>query len=341
MNERNHTKRIAGISATAHYLPTSTRKSSEIEDMINAHLTPPIQKGSIERMTGITTRHVAEKDEYNSTMAIRACKKLFEQESISPTDIDLLIFASTGQDVLEPATAHIVQAEIGTLCPVLDVTNACNSFLNALEIAVSFIQTGKYISILIATGEVPTRAAKYEIESRHVLNQYLPGYTFGDAGTAVLVDGRAKMAEVLDSSFFAESADWDVAMFPGGGSRFLDKRDAYFFSGDATKLMEPFFFHTKRLLGEFLMRNNITIEDVSHVFAHQVAEVFLKRLCEELSISESKVEVTIKKYGNVAAASLPLAFDQRVTRQRPDKGSLGLMIGLAGGISIGFTLLKF
>ncbi len=341
MEKREPTKRTAGISAVAHYLPTSVRTSAEVEGLINAHLKPAIQAGSIERLTGIMTRHIARDDEYNSTMAVRACRLLFEKESISPSDIDLLIFASTGQDILEPATSHIVQAEIGTHCPVLDVTNACNSFLNALEIAVSFIETGKYARVLIATGEVPSRAAKYEIGSRHSLHQHLPGYTFGDAGTAVLVDGRAKLATVIDSSFFAESTDWDVAMFPGGGSRFMDKRDAYFFSGDATKLMEPFFLHTKRLLGEFLKRNGITTEDLSHVFVHQVAEIFLNKLCEELEISKPKVQVTIKNYGNVAAASLPLALDLRLRETTPTPGSLGLFIGLAGGISIGFTLVRF
>ncbi len=334
-------KLTAGISAVSHYLPRLVRTSAEVEELINANLKPRISTGSIERLTGIITRRVSSDDEYNSTLAIEACRLLFEKEKISPNDIGLLIFASTGQDVLEPATSHIVQAEIGTHCPVVDVTNACNSFLNALEIAVSFIETGKYESVLIATGEVPSKAAKYQIESRHFLQQHLPGYTFGDAGTAVLVDKKAKIASILDSSFFAESSNWDVAMFPGGGSRFLNNRDAYFFSGDATKLMEPFFVHTKSLLEEFLKRNNVSMDDIQHVFVHQVAELFLDRICSELQILESKIQITIKEYGNVAAASLPLALDLRLKNQPPVKGSLGLFIGLAGGISIGFTLVRF
>lgn len=334
-------KVTAGISAVAHYLPGQVITSTEIEKLINLHLKPEIKKGSIERLTGIVKRHISREDEYNSTLAIEACCVLFKQEKIKPTDVDLLIFASTGQDVLEPATAHIVQAEIGTHCPVIDVTNACNSFLNALEIAVSFIETGRYESILIATGEVPSKSAKYEIESRHFLHQYLPGYTFGDAGTAVLVDKKAKIAGFVDSFFFAESNNWDVAMFPGGGSRFLNKRDAYYFSGDATKLMKPFFVHTKKLLEVFLERNDITMADIEHVFVHQIAELFLNRICDELQILESKIQITIKEYGNVAAASIPLALDLRLKNQLPQKGSLGLCIGLAGGISIGFTLLQF
>lgn len=334
-------KILAGISAVAHYVPSLVRTSAQVEELINAHLKPPILPGSIERLTGIVSKHISRENEYNSTLAIEACRFLFKQEGVNPKDIDLLIFASTGQDILEPATAHIVQAEIGTNAPVMDISNACNSFLNALEVAVLFIETGKYSSILIATGEVPSKAAKYNIKSRHLLQQYIPGHTFGDAGTAVLVDSKARIARILDSSFFAESSNWDVAMFPGGGSRYFNKRGAYFFAGDANALMEPFFVHTKRLLEEFLKRNKISMEDVEHVFVHQVAELFLSRICDELSIPKSKLEVTIKNYGNVAAASLPLALDLRLHSNPPVSGSLGLFIGLAGGISIGFTLVKF
>lgn len=337
-----HKKITAGISAVAHYLPKLVRTSIEIEELINIRLRPVIQTGSIERLTGIVARHISRDDEYNSTLAIEACRILFEKEKIDPKNIDLLIFASTGQDVLEPATAHIVQAGIGTSCKqVMDVKNACNSFVNALEIAVAFIETGKYESILIATGEVPSNAAKYDIESRDLLQQYLAGYTFGDAGTAVLVDGKAKIASVVDSSFFSESDNWDVAMFPGGGSRFFNTPDAYRFRGNPTELMKPFFVHTKKLLEEFLNRNAISMVDIEHVFVHQVAEFFLDLICKDLQIEKSKIQVTIKDYGNVAAASLPLALDLRLKNQIPSPGSLGLFIGLAGGISIGFTLVKF
>ncbi|MEK7106492.1 MAG: ketoacyl-ACP synthase III [Patescibacteria group bacterium] len=339
MNQNNQK---VGISAISHYLPEKIRTSTDIEKLINQNLKPGITKGSIQRLTGIKQRYVSVEHEYNSTLAIAACKKLFAKEKINPKSVDLLIFASTGQDILEPATSHIIQAEIGTSCPVMDITNACNSFLNALEVAVVFVEAKKYKRILIATGEVPSKSAKYEIESRHSLNQYLPGYTFGDAGTAVLITEDPTIATVKDFMFFADSTNWDVAMFPGGGSRFLNKRDAYFFSGDANSLMQPFFLHTKRLMDEFLTRNAVAIEQIDHVFVHQVAELFLGKISDQLGIADSKIQVTIKDYGNVAAASLPLALDLRMkSAVPPSPGSLGLFIGLAGGVSIGFSLVEF
>jgi 3-oxoacyl-[acyl-carrier-protein] synthase-3 len=164
---------------------------------------------------------------------------------------------------------------------------------------------------------------------------------FGDCGTAVLVTENPKIASVMDSYFFSESDNWDVAMFPGGGSRFLNKRDAYFFRGDATALMEPFFVHTKTLLEEFLKRNHVSLSDIEHVFVHQVAEFVLDRICNDLQIPKTKIQTTIKDYGNVAAASLPLALDLRLKSQIIFSGTLGLFIGFAGGYSIGFTLVRF
>lgn len=330
-----------GISALAHYFPPLVRSSLEVEELINVHLSQPIQIRSFERLTGIVKRHVSSKDEYNSTLGIKACKLLFEKEKINPDEIDLLIFASTGQDILEPATAHIVQAEIGTKCRVMDIRNACNGFIDAFDVAVSLIETGRHKKVLIATGEVPSKAAKFEIEDRDLLQQYLVGHTFGDCGTAVLITENPKIATVVDSFFFSDSSDWDVAMFPGGGSRFLNQKDAYFFRGDANALMEPFFLHTKRLLGDFLKRHNISLNDVDHIFVHQVAEFVLDRVCNDLQISKTKIQVTVKEYGNVAAASLPLALDLRLRSQAPTRDSLGLFIGLAGGMSIAFTLIRF
>ena len=338
----NKEKVIVGISAIAHYLPSLVRTSTDVEIMINKDLRPKLTIGSIERSTGIITRRISTEIEYNSTLAIRACQLLFEKEKIDPATIDLLIFASTGQDVLEPATVHIVQAEIGTNCQqVMDVKNACNSFLNALEIAVAFVEAGKYKSVLIATGEVPSKAAKYDIKSRDEFKKYRAGFTFGDAGTAVLVNSRAKIAAVLDSYFFSESDNWSVAMLKGGGSRYLNDPNAYSFEGDPQALIKPFFVHIKRLVVGFLERNKITLDDIDHVFMHQVAEVFITTICNGLDLPRSKIQVTIKEYGNVAAASIPLGIDLMLNNKTPKPGSLGLCMGFAGGISIGLTLIRF
>ena len=218
------------IIAVAHHFPEIVQTSNDLEKQISQKSTYSPIDGVIESITGIKERHVSNTEEYNSTMAIAACNKLFiTYPDIKTADIDLLIFASAGQDMLEPATAHIVQKEIGTNCPVLDVTNACNSFINALQIADAFVKNNTYKKILIATGEVSTKSAKLSVSSREDFKQSFPGYTFGDGGTAVVVSASNEEDKgIVDFSFTAKSSYWDTAIMAGGGSRFMNSHEQYF-----------------------------------------------------------------------------------------------------------------
>lgn len=331
----------SGISAIAYYLPKNIKKSIDLEKEISQQSSVSINTGMIERITGIRQRYVSEDNEYNSTLAIMAVKKMFLDYKINAEDIDLLIFASTGQDVLEPATSHIIQKEIGTHCPVMDVTNACNSFLNSIEIANAFILSKKYKNILIASGEVPSKVAKTQIADEEDLRRSFPGFTFGDAGVAVLINDKSEIAEIIDSYFFADSNDWDVAMLPGGGSRYLKKGNSMFFTGNGSELAKPFFKHVPILMEKFLTQNNIEMRNISHFFIHQVSLRYLLKFNSIFGIDMEKVKTTIIDYGNIAAATIPLEIALSLEQNNIKSGDYGLCLGLAGGISIGFILIKF
>jgi 3-oxoacyl-(acyl-carrier-protein) synthase III len=337
----NYIKSI-GISAISTWFPEKILTSREVEEKVSTDSNQIIPKGIIKRTTGVETRHCSGDDEYNSTLAINACNKLFTENNIDPLSIDLLIFAATGQDLIEPATSHIIQREIGTQCPVMDVTNACNSFINSLEIAHALISSGRYNSVLIATGEVPTKATRFLIDSCKDMKNTFLGYLLGDAGTSVLVEQNPKILEINNFSFFSDSSDWDVAMFRGGGSRFLNDKEAYFFEGDGKKLVRLFFKHTKRLFNQFLFENNISVNDIDHFYVHQVTGPYFEKMCKELKIPLGKVQRTIEKYGNVAAASLPLGMNLRHNSETPTlSGQKAILIGLAGGMSVGFALMSY
>lgn len=329
------------IIAVAHHFPEMIQSSSELEKLIatKSSYTPVV--GVIESITGIKERHVSRGDEYNSTMAIAACHRLFaDNPAIHKSEIDLLIFASAGQDIIEPATAHIIQKEIGTNCPVLDVTNACNSFLNALQIADAFVKNHSYKNILIATGEVSTKSAKLAVSSRDDFKQSFPGYTFGDAGTAVVVAASNDIDKgILDFSFTANSDFWDTAIMAGGGSRFMDGSDHYF-RGNGHELKVAFDTIGPKFVKSFLEKNARKTQDITHVFVHQVSLPYLRDFMNGCEFSDSQVEQTITWCGNVAAASLPLAWSLRNGRGELKGGDTVLLIGLAGGISLGVALVQ-
>ena len=241
--------------------------------------------------------------------------------------------------MLEPATAHVVQDSIGTRCPVLDVTNACNSFMNALEIADSFIKAGRYQRILITTGEVSTKSAKLTIENKEDFKKSFPGYTFGDIGTAVLVEkSKDPTLGILDMCFTADSTHWSDAMLAGGGSRFRNEGDLYF-QGSGNELKLAFESIGPKFIKDFLERNHLKIEEIKHVFIHQVSVPYLHSFMDTCGLTENQVEETVSTCGNVAAGSLPLAWSLRADRGELKSGDAVLMVGLAGGISLGAVLL--
>src|SRR5690606_5348514 len=126
-------------------------------------------------------RRVAGDGEYASTLGVLAARQALAQAGLEPSDIDLLLFASASRDMVEPATAHIVQAELGSRAHALDLTNACNSFLNGIDTARSFILAGRARRALVVTGETPTRSMRWKLSSLAQARSSLAGYTFGDA----------------------------------------------------------------------------------------------------------------------------------------------------------------
>lgn len=326
------------ITAVAHHFPEQIINSYELEDTIGSSGEYQPASGVIDSITGITKRHVSAADEYNSTLAVAAAEKLFSCNEIGKADIDLLIFASAGQDLIEPATAHIVQKELGTSCPVIDVTNACNSFINALQIADAFIKNNTYQNILIVTGEVSTKSAKLNIKNRNDFKQSFPGYTFGDAGTAVIVSTTDNKQGIIDMAFTAKSEFWDTAIMAGGGSRFLQAGDQYF-QGNGHQLKVAFDTIGPEFIKDFLAKHALSVADIQHVFVHQVSVPYLQDFMKACGFTNTQVEETVSWCGNVAAASLPLAWSLRNERNEMQSGDKVLLVGLAGGISLGAALI--
>ena len=280
------------ITAVSHYFPEQVLTSTELESAIGAAGTYQPATGVIESITGITKRHVSTAEEYNSTLAIRAAEKLFSAIEVEKSDIDLLIFASAGQDLIEPATAHIIQKELGTTCPVIDVTNACNSFINALQIADAFIANGTYQNVLIVTGEVSTKSAKLSIKDRTDFKQSFPGYTFGDAGTAGLVTVAGKNQGIVDMAFTAKSEFWNTAIMAGGGSRFLEAGEQYF-QGSGHQLKVAFDTIGPEFIKSFLEKQGLSVAEIQHVFVHQVSAPYLNDFMQGCGFTEGQVEETI------------------------------------------------
>ena len=196
----------AAITGLGYATPRCLVTSGEVERRISAASGRlPVRSGTIERMTGITTRYMVGPGEYASTLAADAARVALEDASIAPEDVDLLVFASASQDQIEPATAHIVADILGIRAPAFDARNACNSFVNGVEIAEAFIRTGRARRVLVASGETPTLAIRWAVSTLTELRRSFIGYTLGDIGTAAVVEAATDGRGIFYRAHHAES----------------------------------------------------------------------------------------------------------------------------------------
>ncbi|HEY8480638.1 MAG TPA: ketoacyl-ACP synthase III [Spirillospora sp.] len=328
----------ARITAVAAHLPERTVTSAEVEERIAAESAPDggyrPHPTIVERLTGIRARHVMRDDEQASDLAVAASRDVLARRGLRAAGIDLLIFGSASQDLIEPATAHIVAAKLGASCPVFDVKNACNSFLNALQTAEALIRTGQHERVLVCTGESPSRAIRWKVRDRAQFVDAFAGYTLSDGGAAALVEA-APDGGIFYRDFAAVSGAWRIGTLPAGGSMHPRDPDAAYFSGDGRRLKDAFLAGGPEIFMTALEKTGLTWEDFAVVAVHQVTLPYLEVLRSVLGIPADRLVVTLPDHGNVASASLPLQLATALDEGRCGPGDRVALVGLAGGISFG------
>lgn len=331
--------RVAGV---ASYLPATRRTSTEVEDMIassNPDLVFP--QGIVELMTGVRSRCVADEGVNASDLAAAAARTVLERTGTRARDVDLLIFASASQDMVEPATANMVQESVGTACPVFDVKNACNSFLSGIQVAEALIKTGAAHRALVTSGEIPSRCIKWSVNGRDDFKLSFPGYTLGDAGAAALLVASDDERGIFHTSFQTVSRHWHACTIPGGGSAHPRGDEFSYFRSDGTALREAFAENGAGILERALAVTGTSFADYRRILVHQVAMPFLRAFMDVTGVPAEKVEVTLPELGNIASATLPVAFAQSEAHEGIQPGDNVLWIGLASGISLGVTCMKY
>lgn len=367
---RHSPRPVARIVDVAVHLPERTRDVAGAERDLhrrNPKVAPRLPM--VSRLTGVRRVHVADDDQQASDLAVVASRSVLGRAGLGPQDVDLLIFASATQDMIEPATSHITAAKLGVRAPVMDVKNACNSVLNGIEVAEALIGTGRYRRVLVACGEMPTRGVRWDVPDRRTYAMSAAGYTMSDAGAAVLLEATgaptgassgtdtfeddlaAELAElvapvgrpsgILASAFTAESQHWDVGMLPGGGTVNPRDPERSYFEIDGSRLREAFLALGSGPVGQALDQAGVTMDDVALVAVHQVAVGYLEDVHRALGVPADRTIVTVADHGNLASATLPLQLVQALESGRLRRGDVVLLLGLAGGISMGAMVVRW
>lgn len=328
----------SAIDSIAHYLPGPPVKTEDVNRRIFETTGFELTNGLIERLTGVRTRHYRGPEEQCSDLAVVAARKAIDRAQVSLDEIDLLVFASCTQDLIEPATANIIQEKLGCRrAQVLDVKNACNSFLNGLDVADSHIRAGKSRCALVVVGETLSLSIDWEIRSTEDLKSRLASLTLGDAGAASILTPVPEESErgILATGFRSYGEKWRLATVLAGGSMHRFDAKHGFFHSEPGELRSAALELIPGVVSEVLNSIGWQASEVDVGCGHQVTEEIVQGVRELCGIRPGHEMVTVTDCGNTAAASIPLCMSCAYDQGKLTPGAKILLVGGAAGFSVG------
>ncbi len=285
----------------------------------------------ISQRTGIKQRYVIGEGESTSSLATAAAKNALSFSKISPNDVDLIIVGTTTGDHTFPATACVVQKNLGITngSPAFDVSAACSGFVYSLDIADSFIKAGKVKCALVIGADSFSKILDWNDRSSCVL--------FGDgAGAVVLKADENTDRGIQYCKTYADGSYVDHLITTGGvsttqcaGVVTMKGREVFKFAVE--KFCESF----KNLLEE----NNLTIDDIDLIVPHQANIRIINKLIDLLKIDSQKVVITIDKHSNTSAATIPLALNEVKNEIIGSKKNV-VLLSMGAGFTWGAALIK-
>ena len=315
---------FASLKSIASYIPQKCVTNHDFEKSLNT-----THEWIVER-TGIHTRYFAEQGEKTSDLAAAAGRVAIQRAGLETSDIDMVIVATLSPDFLgTPSTACVVASKLGiTDKPAFDISAACTGFVYLLAVAKSFIESGAARNILIVGAEKMSSVLDFGDRSTCVL--------FGDgAGAAVIGRTEDKAEAILDVHIASNGEHGKLLYTPLQGD---EAKQCLNMKGN-----EIFKIAVKTLsndVEQILAKNHLTTQDVDFFVPHQANLRIISAVGERLSFTPQQVVLTVQKYANTSAASIPMAMNDIYENGRLKKGDLMLLDAFGGGLTWGSALVR-
>ncbi|KAA3599122.1 MAG: ketoacyl-ACP synthase III [Calditrichaeota bacterium] len=338
------TKINAAITSVGHYLPKNILTNKDLEKIVDTS-----NKWILER-TGISERRIMDKRIINKTLPLNeskgssfmgseAAKECLERRGISAKEIDLIIFCTVTPDMMFPATACLVQNNIGAdKAWGYDLSAGCSGFLYGLMAGTQFIKSGAHKKVLVIGADMMSSILNYEDRNTCIL--------FGDGAGCVLLEPTEEEEGVLDFTCQVDGGGGEFLKMEAGGSRnptshkTVDEQMHYVYQDGRTV-----FKHAVSRMAEvsvkILEQNNLEGKDVDLFIPHQANIRIIDATAKRMGIDSSKVLINIQKYGNTTAATLPLGMYDAVNDGRLTKGSNLILTTFGTGFTWGSCYIKW
>jgi len=317
------------------YAPSKVLSNEDLEKMVDT------SDEWILKRTGISERRIAAKDEVTSDMATISARIAIKRAGLKESDIDLVVCATVTPDYFNmPSTACVVSNKLGIKnVQAFDISAACSGFVYALSVAKAFIESGMKKHVLIVGAEKFSSIVDYTDRTTCIL--------FGDGAGAAVISATTKKSEAMidvHASADGSYADFLVTPAPGTihpvsqqvieqGLNFVQMRGNETFKLAVKTLTKD--------VKDILAKNNIDSKDIPHFIPHQANYRIIKAVGDALKMTKEQVVLTVGKYGNTSAASIPMAINDIYESGRLKKGELMLLDTFGGGLTWASALLPF
>jgi 3-oxoacyl-[acyl-carrier-protein] synthase III len=314
----------AVIKGTGSALPKNRVSNAELAQRVDT------SDEWITARTGIKFRHIAGPDETTASLATDAARKALDAAGMDAADIDLIIVATATPDQTFPASATIVQHNLGVYGGIaFDVAAVCSGFLYAFSVAESMIRAGSAKNALVIGSETFSRILDWEDRTTCVL--------FGDGAGAVVLCGEVGERGVLATRLHADGRHNQLLYVDGGPST----------TGTVGKLRmkgQEVFRHAvtnlASVMNETLQAAELPASAVDWVVPHQANARIIDATVRKLGLSADKVVLTVDIHANTSAASVPLALDVAVRDGRIKQGDIVVLEAMGGGFTWGASIVR-
>lgn len=321
---------ITGVGA---YLPERRLTNEALSRMVET------DDAWIVTRTGIRERRIVAEGQGTVDLATCAAREALNGARIDPTDLDLIIVATSTPDLTFPPTACMVQSNLGAArANAFDLNGVCSGFLNALVTAAQFIEAGSFQHVMVVGAEVLSRIVNYQDRTTCVL--------FGDGAGAVVLSRGEPGTGMLSFHLQADGDKANLAYCPHTASptsllERYDMVDAPYIRQGGRAVFKAAVTKMAESVDTLLEQHGLTADDIRVVIPHQANQRITDALADRLGMPREKVATCIEEYGNTSAATIPLALHKWVHTEGLADGDLVMFCAFAGGLLWGASLFRW
>jgi 3-oxoacyl-[acyl-carrier-protein] synthase-3 len=329
--------KYAHIVGWGSYLPAKVLKNAEIAKMVDT------TDEWIYTRTGIKERRIAEEKETTATLAFEAAARALEVADLHPSQVELIIVATSTPEYIFPSTACRVQDYLGaTKAGAFDLSAACSGFVYALSMASNAINSGMVRNAIVIGAETMSRVLDWHDRGTCIL--------FGDGAGAVVLRHSDVPGGVLASTLRSDGSGGDLLSLPAVyhnpmpmlGPEYLHnghKKNTIAMNG-----RQVFRFATSVVsdsIEQVLTQAGLTVKDISLIVPHQANVRIIESAAKKLKIPADKFFVNLERAGNTSAASIPIALCEAVDNGllKPDDNVV--FVGFGGGLTWAASVVKW